>query len=296
MHCGTALIHLGLKEKRIAIIGENRYEWEIAYLSVVCGTGIVVPLDKSLTENEIEKLIKKSEIEAIFCSQKYIEVLEKIKNKGIGKLKHLISMDLSQNTNGVFSQKELIEVGNKLVKAGDRSFIDAKIIPEEMRIMLFTSGTTSEPKIVALSHKNICSNLMSLKSILDLDENDIFLSVLPIHHVFECTVGFLLALYNGATTVFCDGIRHITQNLKEYHATVMACVPAIYERIFKQIRNQLENEGKLEEILEKEEQYKNETIEKRKQLFKEIHDMLGGNIKLLISRSCSIRGNNRTKI
>ncbi len=285
---GTALINLGLKGKRIAVIGENRYEWEMAYLSIVCGTGIVVPLDKSLTENELKHLIKKSEVEAIFCSEKYVSTLEKIKSSEVGKLKHLISMDLEENTNGVFSQSELIKVGKDLMQNGDRNFVDAKIEPEKMSIMLFTSGTTSEPKIVALSHKNICSNLMDIGSVLDINSDDTLLSVLPIHHVFECTVGFLFSLYNGATTVFCDGIRHIVENLKEYNVTVMACVPAIYERIFKIIRNQIERSGKLEEILEKEEKYKNLPIEERKQYFKEIHDILGGNIKLFISGAAAL--------
>jgi len=285
---GTALINLGLKGKRIAVIGENRYEWEIAYLSVVCGAGIVVPLDKSLTENEIKNLIKKSEVEAIFCSGKYVETLEKIKASEVGKLKHLISMELEENTNGVFSQKELINIGYELIKNGDKRFIDSKINPEEMNIMLFTSGTTSEPKIVALSHKNICTNLMDIGSILDVDSSDVFLSVLPIHHVFECTVGFLFSLYKGATTVFSDGIRHIVENLKEYNATVMACVPAIYERIFKMIRNKIEQEGKLENILINEEKYRHASMEEKKKVFKEIHDMLGGRIKLFISGAAAL--------
>ena len=239
---GTALINMNLKGKKIAVIGENRYEWEIAYLSIVCGTGIVVPLDKSLPENELKNLIKRSEVEAIFYSSKYEKTLEKIKNQGIGKLKHLISMDLKIHTKGNYSESELIEVGKKLIKQGNREFIDSKIDNEKMSIMLFTSGTTSEPKIVALSHKNICSNLMDIASVLDVNSNDIFLSFLPLHHVFECTVGFLFSLYKGAKTVFCDGIRHITENMKEYKVSVMASVPAIYEGIFKSIKKQTEKQ------------------------------------------------------
>ena len=285
---GTALINMGLKDKRIAVIGENSYEWEISYLSIVCGTGIVVPLDKSLPENELESLIERSEVEAIFFQEKYLEVLKKIKFSEKNKLKHLISMDLDIHEDGIYSQKELIKKGEKLLKAGNDSFTTAKIDPEKMSIMLFTSGTTSASKVVALSHKNICSNLMDLGSILDIDCKDIFLSVLPVHHVFECTVGFLFALYKGAQTVFSDGIRHITENLREHKATMMACVPGIYERIFKIIRKDLEKQGKLEEILEKEEKYKNSSMKERKKAFKEIHDMLGGNIKLFISGAAAL--------
>ena len=168
-YLGTTLISLGLKDKRIAVIGENRYEWELAYLSVVCGTGIVVPIDKSLPANELEEVIERSEVEAIFYSQKYEEIIEKIKYSEKNKLKHLISMDLDSNIEGIYSQKELIEVGKKLVEEGNREFLDAKIDPEAMNIMLFTSGTTSKSKVVALCHRNLVSNLMDFATVLDIN-------------------------------------------------------------------------------------------------------------------------------
>ena len=279
---GTKLIDMGLKDKRIAVIGENRYEWEIAYLSIVCGTGTVVPLDKSLPENELESLIERSKAEAIICSQKYVEILKKT------KLKYIISMDLEKGNDGIISQKRLISEGIQLVKSGNTSFINAKIDNEKMSIMLFTSGTTSISKAVALSHKNICSNLMDISSILDVNSSDVFLSFLPLHHVFECTVGFLFSLYVGAETVFCDGIRHIPENLAEYKVSVMASVPAIYERLFKIIKKHLEKQGKVEQILKDEEKYKDSSMEKKKEVFKEIHDLLGGNIKLFISGAASL--------
>ena len=279
---GTKLIDMGLKDKSIAVIGENRYEWERAYLSIVCGTGTVVPLDKSLPENELESLIERSKAEAIICSQKYVEILKKT------KLKYIISMDLENDKDGIISQKRLISEGIQLVKSGDTSFTNAKIDNEKMSIMLFTSGTTSISKAVALSHKNICSNLMDISSILDVNSSDVFLSFLPLHHVFECTVGFLFSLYVGAETVFCDGIRHIPENLAEYKVSVMASVPAIYERLFKIIKKHLEKQGKVERILEDEEKYKDSSMEKKKEVFKEIHDLLGGNIKLFISGAASL--------
>ena len=285
---GTALINLGLKGKRIAVIGENRYEWEIAYLSIVCGTGIVVPLDKSLPANELELLIERSDIEAIFYTKKYSDIIQNIKYSEKNKLKHLISMDSDENFEGIYSQKELIREGRKLIEEGNNEFLNAKIDPKEMEIMLFTSGTTSKAKVVALSHENICTNLMDIGSVLDVTQEDVFLSILPIHHVFECTVGFLFSLYKGAETVFCDGLRHIVENLNEYHVTVMACVPGIYERIFMMIRKKLEKQGKLEEILKNEEKYKNSSMQKKKEVFKEIHNMLGGKVKLLISGAAAL--------
>lgn len=285
---GTALINLGLKGKRIAVIGENRYEWEIAYLSIVCGTGIVVPLDKSLPANELELLIERSDIEAIFYTKKYSEIIQNIRLSEKNKLKHLISMDNDENGEGIYSQKELIREGKKSIEEGNNEFLNAKINPKEMEIMLFTSGTTSKSKVVALSHENICTNLMDIGSVLDVTQDDVFLSILPIHHVFECTVGFLFSLYKGAETVFCDGLRHIVENLNEYHVTVMACVPGIYERIFMMIMKKLEKQEKIEEILENEEKYKNSSMQKKKEVFKEIHDMLGGKIKLLISGAAAL--------
>lgn len=245
-------------------------------------------MDKALPENELRNLIQKSEVEAIFCSGKYTKILETIKNSKTGNLKYIISMDLDTKEGEIYSQKELIQIGKKWIEKGEQEYQNIQINPKEMSIMLFTSGTTSQPKIVALSHENICTNLMDLASVLDVNSQDVFLSVLPIHHVFECTVGFLFALYQGSQTVFCDGIRHLVENLKEYHVSVLACVPAIYERVFKIIKNSMEKQGKLMQILENEEKYKNFSMQKKKEVFKEIHDMLGGKIKLLISGAAAL--------
>lgn len=285
---GTSLINLGLKDKRIAVIGENRYEWEIAYLSVVAGTGTIVPLDKSLPEHELERLIRRSEVEAIFYPNKYEEILRKIVKKTDNKLKHLISMDLEKGVDGIFSQKELIEKGKKLIENGDRSFIDAKIDPEEMNIMLFTSGTTSESKAVALCQRNIVENLMGIASVLDISCEDRMLSFLPIHHVFECTVGFMLSLYMGMCTSFCDGVRHIVQNMQEYKTTFLVCVPAIYENIYRNIIKNLEKQGKMEDIKKTLELTKNSSMEEKKQAFKEIHEILGGKVRMLVSGAAAL--------
>lgn len=288
---GTALISLNLKGKRIAVIGENRFEWEIAYLAVTCGTGVVVPLDKSLPENELKRLIERSDVEAIFYSGKYQDMLKKMVLEGTGKLKHLISMDSKTHSNGIYSQSELIEIGNVLLRNGNREFLDSKIDPEEMNIMLFTSGTTSESKVVALCHRNLCSNLMDIASVLDIDSSDRILSFLPLHHVFECTVGFLFSLYRGCQTSFCDGIRHILENLNEYQITFASFVPAIYENTYKNIIKKLDKEGKLEKVKELEEKYKDATMAEKKEVFKEIHQIFGGHIKLFISGAAALDKN-----
>ena len=287
-YLGTALINLGLKDKRIAVIGENRYEWELAYLSVVCGTGIVVPLDKSLPTNELEELVERSEVEAIFYSKKYEEIVEKIKYSEKNKLKHLISMDTDIHKEGIYSQKELIEKGKEFLENGDRRFIEAEINPEEMSIMLFTSGTTSKSKVVALSHRNMVSNVMDFASVLDIDSSDRILSFLPLHHVFECTVGMLYSLYIGAERSFCEGIRHIVQNLNEYNITFASFVPAIYESMHKTIIKNLEKEGKIEAVRKLMEANKDKTMAEKKEIFKDIHNVFGGQIKLFVSGAAAL--------
>ena len=287
-YLGTALISLGLKGKRIGVIGENRYEWELAYLSVVCGVGIVVPMDKSLPANELEEVIERSEVEAIFYSKKYEETIKKIKYSEKNKLKHLISMDIDIHDEGIYSEKELIEKGKEIVDSGNREYINAKINPEEMRIMLFTSGTTSKSKVVALSHKNLVSNVMDYASVVDVDSNDKILSFLPLHHVYECTVGMLVSLYVGAERSFCDGIRHIVENLNEYKITYAAFVPAIYEMMYKNIWKMIEKKGKVEETKKLMQEYKDKSMQEKKEIFKEIHDMYGGCIKLFISGAAAL--------
>ena len=287
-YLGTALINLGLKDKRIAVIGENRYEWELAYLSVVCGTGIVVPLDKSLPANELEELVERSEVEAIFYSKKYEEIVEKIKYSEKNKLKHLISMDTDIHKEGIKTKKELIEKGKEFLENGDRRFIEAEINPEEMSIMLFTSGTTSKSKVVALSHRNMVSNVMDFASVLDIDSSDRILSFLPLHHVFECTVGMLYSLYIGAERSFCEGIRHIVQNLNEYNITFASFVPAIYESMHKTIIKNLEKEGKLEAVRKLMEVNKDKTMTEKKEIFKDIHNVFGGQIKLFVSGAAAL--------
>ena len=287
-YLGTALISLGLKGKRIGVIGENRYEWELAYLSVVCGVGIVVPMDKSLPANELEEVIERSEVEAIFYSKKYEETIKKIKYSEKNKLKHLISMDTDIHDEGIYSEKELIEKGKELLDSGNREYINAKINPEEMRIMLFTSGTTSRSKVVALSHKNLISNVMDYASVVDVDSSDRILSFLPLHHVYECTVGMLVSLYVGAERAFCDGIRHIVENLNEYKITYAAFVPAIYELMYKNIWKMIEKKGKIEETKELMQEYKDKSMQEKKEVFKEIHNMYGGCIKLFITGAAAL--------
>lgn len=288
---GTALVKMGLKDKRIAVISENRYEWELAYLSVATGTGVVVPLDKALPENEIESLILRSQVEAIFYSSKYNEVMNKLRIKKNTNLKYFISMDLEENTNGIYSQKALVEKGKNLLAEGNREFLDAKIYPDQMGIMLFTSGTTAMSKAVMLSHKNIVTNVMDIIQRFDLTEEDRLLSFLPLHHVFECTVGFLYPMSIGACLCFCEGVKHMADNIKEFKITAMISVPAVFDIIYRKVMKSIEKKGKLETVKKGKkisQLLMKVKIDVRKQLFKEIHENLGPDLKLVVTGGAAL--------
>ncbi len=288
---GTALINLGLEGKRVAVIGENRYEWGVTYLAVVNGTGTIVPLDKALPANEIESLIIRSGVEAIVYSNKYNEIMNGLKEKKNTDLKYFISMDLDESENGIISFKKLLTRGKELLENGDKRFIDAKINVEEMRIMLFTSGTTSKSKAVMLSHKNIASNLMDISSVLKVREDDRFLSFLPLHHTFECTTGFLLPLSVGASIAFCDGIRHIAENIKEYDITFMVSVPVLYENMCKKIMKSIKDQGKGTTVnvgMKVSNALLKVGLDIRGKLFKQVHDSLGSKLRLLVAGGAAL--------
>ena len=288
---GTELIKMGLKDKRIAVISENRYEWELSYLAVVTGVGIIVPLDKALPDNELENLMLRSEVEAIFYSKKYDGIMSTLREKKNTNLKYFISMDLEENTNGIYSQKILVEKGKKLIENGDNSFLEAKINPEEMGIMLFTSGTTAMSKAVMLSHKNLVTNVMDITQRFDLNEEDVLLSFLPLHHVFECTVGFLYPVSIGGCIVFCEGVKHMANNIKDYGITAMISVPAVFDIIYRKVMKEIEKKGKLA-TLEKGKKISNlllkVKIDLRKKLFKEVHESLGPKLKLVVTGGAAL--------
>ena len=288
---GTAMIEMGLKGKRIAVIGENRYEWEMAYLAIVTGIGVVVPLDKALPDNEIESLIVRSGVEAIFYSKKYDECMSKIQKQGNTKLKYFISMDLEKNDFNKFSQKEILSKGKELLESGNREFLDAKIDNEEMSIMLFTSGTTNQSKAVMLSHKNICTNVHDIRNVFELDETDRFLSFLPLHHTFECTVGFLYPLSIGGSIIFSKGVRHIADELKNFKITAMICVPVVFEKMYEKLMKTIEEKGKLDTVkkgIKISNLLLKVGIDIRKKLFKEIHENLGGCLKVMVAGGAAL--------
>lgn len=239
----TSLIHLGLSKKRVAVIAPNRYEWCVSYLAVTTADIVVVPLDKSLPNNEIESLIKRSEVQAIIFDKKYLDVIKNLKNSGTSNLKHLICMDDTEDAE-VVCYSTLVNKGFQLLQNDDEKYKNVNIDNEKMSIMLFTSGTTAISKAVMLSQKNICSDIYALSQMTDIRKEDVFLSFLPLHHTFESTCTFLYGTSCGITVAFCDGLRYVANNLKEFNVTGFVSVPLMLEIMYKKIDKAIEEQGK----------------------------------------------------
>lgn len=288
---GTALVSMGLSGCRIAIISENRYEWSVAYLAAVNGTGIVVPLDKELPVTELKSLLLRSKADAVFYSAAKTSDVESIAGE-ISNLKYLISMDTKESTDRVYSYRTLLKKGYELIKEGDKSFIQASVDKDAMSILLFTSGTTDKSKAVMLSHRNICSNLMDMCSMVYIGPDDVFLMLLPMHHTYACTCGFLCQIYRGCTIAFCEGLRHIVKNLKESKTTILLAVPLILEAMYKRIWDQAAKDPKLLKKLKLglkiSKALKTIGIDVRKKLFKAVHENFGGSLRLFISGGAAI--------
>ena len=289
---GTTLVNLKLGGTRIAVIGENRYEWAVSYLAVVNGTGIVVPIDKELPEHEIESLIERAEVTAILYSGKFENTMRKLSEKH-ERIKYYINMDTTQEDDRFLSFGNLLNTGKKLIDGGNKEFLEADIDREVMSIMLFTSGTTDLAKAVMLSHKNICSNVKDTGTMVYFDQKVVFLSFLPLHHTYECTCGFLVPLYQGASIAYCEGLRHIVKNLKESKATVMLSVPLLFESMYKRIWDQASKKSGTVTKMKIALKVSNFLrvvfgIDITKKIFRQIHETLGGHIRLLVSGAAAI--------
>ncbi|MBR3705608.1 MAG: AMP-binding protein [Firmicutes bacterium] len=288
---GTALIAHGLKDKRIAVIGDNCYQWAASYLAAVCGTGIVVPLDKELSPAELKQLVIEAEASAVLFSRRFEETFSRMKADGDTSLEVLVNFERTEDGDGVFAWSSLVEEGKKLVEAGDRRFIDAEINADEMSILLFTSGTTGIAKGVMLSHRNICDDLMSAPTLLMVHDWDIFFSVLPIHHTYECTCGFLMPLYKGAAIAYCEGLKHIVKNLSEVRPTMILAVPLILESLYKNIMKNVRKQGKeglVKKVMAVNKVTKKFGLDINKKLLKDILKVFGGRMRVLISGGAAI--------
>ena len=288
----TALLDMGFKGKRVALIGENRYEWVISYLAVTCGGMVIAPLDKALPDKEIVSLIKRSEVNVVIYEKKHQELFEKLKADEEINLNTLICIDKENNKdNETISFEALLEKGRKLVKEKNKLYDYVTLNNDEMSIMLFTSGTTSSAKIVMLSQNNVLSNLYAYQTHFKINQDDTLLSFLPIHHTFECSITILYGFYSGATIAFCDGLRYIQANLKEYEVSIFVAVPLVLETMYKKIMKAIADQGKTK-IINTMTKISNALlkihIDIRKIVFKQIIDNFGGKLRMVLYGAASL--------
>ncbi|NLY81343.1 MAG: AMP-binding protein [Clostridiales bacterium] len=290
---GTALINAEMKDKRIAIIGDNCYQWATSYLAVIGGVGIVIPLDKELGEKELKQLVIEAEVSCVITTDKFKDVFLKIKNSEDTNIDLIINMNAEEDDEetGIKSWFKLVELGKYSIAKGSMDYINAEIVNEDMAVILFTSGTTGIAKGVMLSNKNLVVDIMNAPTILNVNPEDIFFSVLPIHHTYECTCSFLMALYCGGSLAFCEGLKHILKNLQEVRPTMVLAVPLILENFYKKIIQGVRKKGKekqLRALLKANRVTKKIGLNISKKASAEIMDSFGGRIRAFISGGAAI--------
>lgn len=279
---GTKFYNLGYQNKRVAIVGRNRYEWVITHLANLLGGIVSIPLDKELQVDELESCLVRSKADVVVFDEKYLENIEEIKKRGNAKIGNYICMSEQE---GYVSIPQLKQEGKEILEAGNKDYIETKIDNHKMNILLFTSGTTSKSKAVMLSQNNISSNVYSMQLVEDIREGDVNIAFLPFHHIFGSTCMVVMLAF-GVTTVFPDGLRYIAQNLKEYKVSVFVGVPLLVEAIYKRIEQGVAKKGKTKTV-ELAKKISNLLlklhIDVRKKLFKEILNELGGSLRFVIS-------------
>ncbi len=279
---GTGLYNKGLKGKRVAIIGKNRYEWALTYVTNLLGGIVAVPLDKELQYNELENSLIRSKAECIVFDPKLMDSILEIKKNGKTELKHFICMD--KNDQGIETVEEVLNTGKVILEKGNTEYVDADPNENEMGILLFTSGTTSQSKAVMLTSRNIASNIYAMLCVEDIRPTDTNIAFLPFHHIFGSTC-MLVMLACGVKTVFPDGLKYIKQNLKEYKVTVFVGVPALVEAMYKALTKEVEKQGKTKLIkvaTKVSDALLKCKIDVRRKLFKQVIDGLGGELRMII--------------
>lgn len=287
---GTALMDLGLTGKKIAVIGENRYEWVVTYFAVVNGIGVIVPLDRELPAQEVHNLLERSEVSAVVYSSKVGSIVEEA-IQGIESIEYVINMDALEHVDHRLSLKKLQRAGKRLLLEEQRNFVDAEIDREAMCALLFTSGTTGLAKGVMLSHKNITSNVYNMSKFVDVSNNWTGLSVLPMHHTYELTCHVFTCMYQGCCVAICEGLKYIVKNMAEAQATVMLGVPLLFESMHKKVWKKAEESGKAEKMrtaVQLSKKLGKFNIKSTKKLFKAVHQAMGGHMQMFISGAAAI--------
>lgn len=279
IYLGTSLIKNGFLNKKIAVIGKNSYNWCVSYLAASI-VGIVVPIDKELHTDDVINFMNVSEAVCILGDNKNLSQILKNIDALKNKETKFINFD-NKNNQILFSSFK--EEGKNLYSNGFTDFDKIEIDPDELRILLFTSGTTGNAKGVCLSQRNICSNILSIYGIVKVRKSDLFFSILPLHHTYECTIGFLLPIYSGASIAHCEGLRYIAKNMQEFHPSVILCVPLLLEKLHKNIVKNMNNS-----LPEKYKENKNENPFSKLPFFMKmivktkVKNTLGGRLRVFI--------------
>lgn len=280
---GTALYEDGLGKERVAIIGENSYPWFQVFLSIVCGGGVAVPLDKGFTATELRSCLERSDAKAIFCDKKHEPLVKEaltLKEESEAPL----DIKVYKMTGEEEDLSEMKKIGEQAILNGSTAFYDAQIAAEDMAVILFTSGTTSMSKAVMLSHKNIMSNITDMQHYERFYVSDVNMAFLPLHHSFGL-VGVLVFMASAACSVFCDGLKYISKNLAEYGVTVFVGVPLLVENMYKKIWQKIRKEGMEGKVnfglsLTKIPGFR--SVWMRRKVFSKIIEGMGGHLRLII--------------
>lgn len=289
---GTALTNkYNLKDERVVIIGENTYHWYVSYMTMLCGAGIAVPIDKELPANEIENVINRSKATAIIFSSKKKEVIKKIEDK-LSNIKYFVQMNSDDELQGrEVGMNTVLKQGKEMIKKGDNSFEKIEVDPEEFKVLIFTSGTTSNSKGVMINNRNLAENINAVSTYVYLDTNDRLFSVLPLHHTYESSIGFLLPFANGCSIAVCQGLKYIVPDLQETKPTAIIAVPLLIESIYKKINKTIEKSGKtglVNSMFHVTNALKTVGIDIKRKVFSEIYANLGGKLRIIVSAAAPI--------
>ena len=279
---GTYLVENGLKGKKIGVIGANCYEWVVAYFAVLCGAGICVPLDKELSSEEIANLSARAGLSAVFYTGKYDKAFEALDIER--KFSMSTYMDPADEDRPGHLMNAVRE-GKELVSQGVTSYTDIEIDENALASLLFTSGTTGEPKGVMLSNRNITFASLAASRCVHLKDDDVTLSVLPIHHTFECTMDIITVYSQGACVAFCEGLKYVQKNMEEAGVSILVAVPLIVESIYNKIMRQVKKQNKeraLRALIALNRNLMAFGIDKRRSLFKSVYKNFGGKLRLFI--------------
>ena len=290
---GTALmrkLQLG-SNPRVLILSETTYHWYVSYMTMLCGNGIAIPTDKELPDNELENVIKRSRADVVIYSARKEDSIKKILSN-IPEVKYFVKMYSEEGIDGKnVGMQYLIEEGKNLVANGDDAYSKIRVIPDEFKVLLFTSGTTSSAKGVMLSSRNLAENINAVSAYVKLYPEDRFFSVLPLHHTYESSIGFLIPMAWGASIAVCQGLKHIVPNLQETKPTAMLAVPLLVENLYKKINATIKKskkDGLVNSMIHVTNALKAVGVDIKRKVFAEIHENLGGRIRIIVSAAAPI--------